>query len=284
MSKLIKKTKGRPLLSEKRSRTHCLVLYPDCVEHSQLIEDLKQCKCIFDTYAFALHDNDRFTDDVPPSDDYEGHKKGERKKPHYHVVFMFSNAMTRSAFITRLHSSYPSVTDGCVARVLKDRDEAVRYLWHADEPDKYPYDPSIVQTSNVDLSYYIRLKKSVSEGNEIIKNIMDFILDNSPDRTTLLQFVLENGWYGEYRQAYKIFDDIRKDHVCKSEIDEATEIYQNAKKDYYYMSEGIHEKICSLEKSVISLKEQNLKLLKALTCVDKSSIFTLEEIFDEIPF
>lgn len=86
-----KKTKLRPLLPEdterdksgkpKRYNYFAFVLYPDCEEHKKIFEYVKGFLSDIMDVAWILHDRDEYEEDS------EEHKAGEKKKPHYHVVY-----------------------------------------------------------------------------------------------------------------------------------------------------------------------------------------------------
>ena len=62
------------LESNFKSRSFCILLYPDCSAHMDALNFIRQNY----SYAAILHDKD--LDD-----------NGELKKPHFHVVIRFPN-------------------------------------------------------------------------------------------------------------------------------------------------------------------------------------------------
>lgn len=91
-----KETKSRPLLPKdierdksgkpKRYNYFAFILYPDCPEHIKILEYVRGYLSDIMDVAWILHDRDRWSEDVS-----EGghllHKQGDKKKPHYHVVY-----------------------------------------------------------------------------------------------------------------------------------------------------------------------------------------------------
>lgn len=101
---------------DKPSRTIMLLLYPDNPEHKTILEE-KLPSSGYD-YVGRIHDMDEDT------------------KPHFHVVLSFPNVRRRSEISKEL---------GIEKRFLEPKsrlDGAIRYLVHADNPEKYQYDNS----------------------------------------------------------------------------------------------------------------------------------------------
>ena len=73
-----------------RDRKFCAVLYPEDETHVAAIEKLKSGGYNF---AAILHDKDVYED---------GEHKGETKKPHWHVVVRFKNAVWNTANAKRV--------------------------------------------------------------------------------------------------------------------------------------------------------------------------------------
>lgn len=105
-----------------RSRCHVAVLYPEDPTHVSAIDKLMQ-----NGYNFAaiLHDEDVYED---------GEKKGEKKKPHWHVVIRFKNASWNTSIAKDLGIT-PNYLELC-----KDLDASLLYLVHYANPEKAQYD------------------------------------------------------------------------------------------------------------------------------------------------
>ena len=105
-----------------RDRKFVAVLYPDDPSHVEAIE-----KLMSGGYNFAaiLHDSDVYED---------GENKGELKKPHWHIVLRFKNAVWNTAIAKEL-SITPNYLEAC-----KDVDAALVYLVHYGNPEKFQYE------------------------------------------------------------------------------------------------------------------------------------------------
>lgn len=90
-----------------KSRTFCVLLYPDCENH---VDALNFIRSNF-SYAAILHDKD--VDD-----------NGELKKPHFHVVIRFDNPRYISSIVKELNIE-PNYIRRCMSF-----DKALLYLIH----------------------------------------------------------------------------------------------------------------------------------------------------------
>lgn len=109
-----------------RSRNYCAVLYPEDSTHTACVEKLTNGGYNF---AAILHDKDVYED---------GEKKGEFKKPHWHIVIKFSNAVWNVPTATELGIE-PNYLQKC-----SSVDSALLYLVHEGNPDKYQYEQEAV--------------------------------------------------------------------------------------------------------------------------------------------
>lgn len=82
--------------SKGATRNFSVVLYPDCLEHMNMLDYLLNHDYVFQI-VYILHDKDVWEEDT------EGHKIGEPKKPHYHVLVHSKNPMQLSAFLKFFH-------------------------------------------------------------------------------------------------------------------------------------------------------------------------------------
>lgn len=109
----------------KRRYNYFVLLYPfEDLTHQSAFDYIKtnyQC-------AYITHDMD--TDD-----------NGEIKKSHVHVVVHLTNACTLSAFAKRLNIAENYI------KYIDSIDNALIYLIHKKDPDKYQYEPALVQGS-----------------------------------------------------------------------------------------------------------------------------------------
>lgn len=142
---------------DTRCRNWTIIVYPDSAplnwrdiideEHIEWIES-------------PLHDKDINAD-------------GTEKKEHYHVLLLFGGVKSYEQvleFIKPLNCPIPTRCHN--AKSL------VRYMAHLDNPDKFQYSVSdIVGHGGVDIAEMLR--PSSSERYSIIKEILEFVKDNS---------------------------------------------------------------------------------------------------------
>ena len=105
-----------------RDRKFCALLYPEDPTHAAAIEKLKTGGYNF---AAILHNKDVYED---------GENKGQIKKPHWHVVVKFTNAVWRNATAKSLGIE-PNYLQQC-----SNVDAALLYLVHEGHPEKHQYD------------------------------------------------------------------------------------------------------------------------------------------------
>ena len=105
-----------------RDRKFVAVLYPEDDSHVECIAKLNAGGYNF---AAILHDQDVYED---------GEHKGELKKPHWHVVLRFKNAVWNTAIAKELGIT-PNYLEAC-----KDVDAALLYLVHYNNTDKAQYE------------------------------------------------------------------------------------------------------------------------------------------------
>lgn len=142
--------------SEKRAKDWTFIVYPESAPENwrSILADKFQVKAIIS----PLHDSD-ILDDVEQTP----------KKSHYHVILRFDS---KKSF-----EQIKEITDFLnqpIPQKVKSIEGAVRYLIHADSPDKAQYNQSDIEViGNIDLDRYF--KKSALQKDELTAEIMDFI-------------------------------------------------------------------------------------------------------------
>lgn len=147
-----------PKGDNKQHRNFGVILYPDCMEHMNMLDYLRNHEYLFQI-VYILHDRDVWDDDG------EDHKKGDPKKPHYHVLIHKKNSCTLSAFLKffRVWINY--------AEVISSYESQICYFLH-DTPDsmhKTPYSPEELKgdkkliRSAVQSSNFVQLRELVNE-------------------------------------------------------------------------------------------------------------------------
>lgn len=170
-----------------RDRKYVAVLYPDDPTHAAAIEKLKTGGYDF---AAILHDSD-----VYESDGAE-HKKGDLKKPHWHVVIRFSpNAVWSTAVAQDLGIEH-NYLEKC-----RNLNKALLYLVHKDNPDKYQYELADVFGSQSLVTVLSKLLTEEDEGLRVLSIIK--MVEDEPgyiSPTEFLKKACKDGYYGEFRR------------------------------------------------------------------------------------
>ena len=176
-----------------RDRTMALMLYPEDSTHVQAIEKIKES---YD-YAFILHDKDCDEDGVV-------------KKAHWHVVLRFKNQNWNSSIAKDLGIELNYI------QKVKNFDNALQYLIHYNDSDKYQYDLSEVKGNLKN-----RLKEKINASNKTEgEKVMDLIewidsYDCIVSVKALARYCAENGYWAEFRRSASIFIKILDEHNMK---------------------------------------------------------------------
>ena len=164
-----------------RDRKFCAVLYPEDETHTTAIEKLKSGGYNF---AAILHDKDVYED---------GEHKGELKKPHWHVVVRFKNAVWNTAIAKEL-GIQPNYLEACA-----NVDAALLYLVHFGNDEKFQYEyESVFGPLRVRLA---TLLAEPDEGSRVL-SLID-IIDNAPgplSYSELLKKAVAAGVYADLRR------------------------------------------------------------------------------------
>lgn len=131
----------------KRYSWFTMVIYPredETNSHGMVLAYIERMKILFDKYAYAEHDHDKFTEEDEKEN--PNHKAGEPKKIHTHVVFHVTEAITIKGMEKRLAHK----CDSCI-RACSDPRSAILYLTHetleCEVEGKYKYPHEIVKGS-----------------------------------------------------------------------------------------------------------------------------------------
>ena len=176
-----------------RDRTMALLLYPEDVTHQKAIEKIKQS---YD-YAYILHDKDCDDD-------------GVIKKAHWHIVLRFKNQQWNSAIAKDLGIT-PNYIEKC-----KNFDNALQYLIHYNDSDKYQY-----SLDEVKGNLKSRLKEKINVSNktegEKVMELIEYIekSDKKVSVKELAKFCAENGYWSEFRRSATIFIKILEENNKK---------------------------------------------------------------------
>lgn len=94
-------------------------------------------------------------------------------KPHYHIVFYFEGKKTYKQVLS-ICRSFGAVNPQKVESMIG----MVRYLIHADNPEKYQYSRSLIEVhGGIDIDRFF--KRSAYEKNVILAEMEEYIYDNN---------------------------------------------------------------------------------------------------------
>ena len=164
-----------------RSRLFVAVLYPEDSSHVECISKLESNGY---NYAGILHDKDVYED---------GENKGELKKPHWHIIVRFKNAVWNTAVAKELCIT-PNYLQAC-----KDQDSSLLYLVHYGKEDKAQYEyEEVFGPMRLKLA---TLLADTDEGTRVL-NIVQ-IIEDSPGPigySEMLKKVVSAGLYSDFRR------------------------------------------------------------------------------------
>lgn len=176
-----------------RSRLYVAVLYPEDPTHAECMEKLKT-----NGYNFAaiLHDKDVYED---------GEHQGELKKPHWHIVLRFKNAVWNTAVAKEL---------GITANYLeacKDQDASLLYLVHYGNDKKAQYDyEEVFGPMKLKL---VTLLADTDEGTRVLNLVQ--IIEESPGPigySELIKKAVAAGLYGDLRRMGTFATGLIREH------------------------------------------------------------------------
>lgn len=167
-----------------RSRVHMVLLYPENTEHLEVLENIKKN---YDC-AYILHDMD-ITED------------GEVKKAHFHVIIRTQNATWNTALCSAI-----GLNETNLVQHIRNIDNALLYLVHFNEPEKYQYNLADVKGNLKDKLVSAMNNQNKSEG-EKVSELIDYIENYKGylSLTAFSKFCASNGYWSEFRRSGSIF-------------------------------------------------------------------------------
>lgn len=172
-------------MENPKSRTWCMVLYPEDPTHVNCMSILAQSG--YD-YAAILHDKDTWEENESPN-----HEAGEQKKEHWHVVLKLKSPRYRNPVAEELGIT-PNYLEQC-----RDIKKALLYLVHDGYDTKYQYDVIDVLGPLVK-----QLETALMCDNEAERVIeLVHIIDQSPGACTYREILLkacQAGLWSEFRK------------------------------------------------------------------------------------
>lgn len=161
-------------------------LYPDTTSYN-FDEVLEQLKTYFDNkWAYIRHDHDLKEDGSP-------------KKSHVH----FYGARKTAVKLQTVSNNFGVPANHVIQ--INDWDAAMKYAIHLNDTDKYLYSADSV-IANFDYKKHV---KTVHDDASDAMIIFRFIMDqNVMTKSKLVEWVLDNGYWGAYRRAQATWSDL----------------------------------------------------------------------------
>lgn len=130
---------------------------------------------------------------VSPLHDKDINPTGEKKKPHYHVILVYSGPTTYGAV-----SKFTASLNATIPQPLESVRGMYRYFSHKDNPEKYQYDENeIVRFNGFNIADLVELTKS--EVNEIKARVLGLVREvNIVEYADLVDFLVDNQMLEEY--------------------------------------------------------------------------------------
>lgn len=188
---------------EQRHKTYEIILYVESENLPSINEIISTLDQLNYDYAYILHNKD-----------IKDYTTFELKKPHFHILLHFNNAISLSTLSNKLNipSNYIEIKEDLIQSLL--------YLIHYNISDKTQY-----LVSEVDGPMSIKLKNLVELGyfneNTAILNIIDYIETSDKPLTyrDLLIYCVHNNILKYYKNYQYTLNQIMQDHNKKFIID-----------------------------------------------------------------
>lgn len=177
-------------MSETRSRYWATIVYPESADSAWL--SVLQGMGL-QAVVSPLHDRDTYE----YTDKEKGFSKGDFKKPHYHVVFLF-DSLKSSQQVKEITDKIKSVGQLKVLSISG----TIRYLTHKDCKDKAQYnEEDLVCIGGVDIEKY---SKNENERDEDLNKQFFAIANlcaefNLYEFSDLIDFLLCNEYYEQFK-------------------------------------------------------------------------------------
>lgn len=130
---------------------------------------------------------------ISPLHDKDVNPTGEAKKAHYHILLVYSGPTTYNAV-----AKFTASLNATIPQALESVRGMYRYFSHKDNPEKYQYEESEIQTLNgFNIADLVELTKS--EVNELKMRILKLIRDvDIIEYSGLVDFLIDNEMFSEY--------------------------------------------------------------------------------------
>lgn len=153
----------------ERHKVWTLIFYPDSApeEWRDLLAELH-----LKVWVSPIHDRDEWTKNDEKKD--PKHKAGTMKKAHYHLIAQYEVQVDRATFL----EDFKELNGPQSVKAVKSLISMVRYLVHADDPDKAQYEKADVLTfggAEIDLVEQL----GTHERHEALKAMRAFIREKN---------------------------------------------------------------------------------------------------------
>lgn len=177
-------------MSETRSRYWATIVYPESAASGWL--GMLQSMGL-QAVLSPLHDRDVYE----YTDNEKGFKKGDLKKPHYHLVFLF-DSLKSSVQVKEITDKLQSVGQLKVLSISG----TIRYLTHKDCKDKAQYDEKdLVSIGGADIEKYSKTENEKDEDlNQTFFRITNVCAEFSIyEFSDLVDFLLSKEMFDEFK-------------------------------------------------------------------------------------
>lgn len=205
-----KRRDGYIMVNENwRNRNVLVLLYTDNEEHMKALDYIRRKW----KYAAILHDKDVWDDaaiEKRKSEDPEfPGSAGDPKKPHYHVVAKFGQARYRNAIADELNIA-PRFLEAA-----GDYEVAIKYLVHANNPEKHGYDIDEVEGPLAG-----NLAKLLHKDDDESVRILDFLdaldrMDHAISMSWAIRIACQLGVYSDVRRAGSLVSQCIREHNAR---------------------------------------------------------------------
>lgn len=192
------------MATSNRYRPWTIIFYGS---QKELFSILHTYACRIAHYAFIYHDKDEYEVDEKNNDGEIVHKKGELKKPHFHIVVDFYNTCT----FTAVKKLFTTKEDNPRVANIVDRVAQYEYLWHKNNPEKYQYDKEAVISDDINYYENLCLQGDKRETDNIAEAIINDLLRGVSPRLMVNRYGRD--FVIHMRQYQDCVDEIRQYEV-----------------------------------------------------------------------
>lgn len=194
-------------MKNERSIYWTMLLYKESEDYNTE-EIIKKVKSNYNA-IWILHNKDKYLEDEYNEDGTTKHKKGDLKKPHYHIVLKFKNYKWVSALSEELGIEIKWF------QKISSLESILCYLIHYKEEEKHHY---LLEEVIGSRELKNKLNKTIenidkTEEDKII-DIVNYIRleKHIISFGKMLDYVLRKGLYSEYRRSYAIISKLIEEH------------------------------------------------------------------------